>query len=48
MAATMRVSSSLSFGSAGVAMVSESFSSLILRAVTGSSLSPSNRVDCLA
>ena len=34
MAAAMRVSSSLSLGSAGVAMVSESFSSLILRAVT--------------
>ena len=48
MAATMRVSSSLSFGSEGVAMVSESLRSLSLRAVTGSSERPSKRVACLA
>ena len=38
MPAAMRVSSSLSLGSEGVARVSEAFSSLILRAVTGSSV----------
>src|ERR1051326_4237296 len=44
-AAAIRMSSSLSFGSLGVAMVSDSLRSLILRAVTGSSLRPSKRVD---
>src|SRR4051794_37146436 len=45
---TKRVSSSLSLGSEGVAIVSDSLRSLSLRAVTGSSLSPSNLVDTLA
>ncbi len=44
----MRVSSSLSLGSAGVAMVRPSFRIWILRAVTGSSARPSKRVACLA
>src|ERR1017187_8673420 len=48
MPAAMRVSSALSLGSEGVARVSETFSRPILRAVSGSSLRPANRVDFLA
>ena len=46
--AASRVTSALSAGSAGAASVSPSFSSIILRAMSGGSLTRSNRVAPLA